>query len=87
MHLDSVRYGPDEIVQYTYARFMLCVEGSTHPLQSIQSFRKRLAAGSARGIDVGPAGEWLLDNFHVVQEHIQEEIKELKDAAKQGGSD
>ena len=23
-------------------------------------------------VDVGPAGEWLLDNFHVVQEHIRE---------------
>ena len=23
-------------------------------------------------MDVGPAGEWLLDNFHVVQEHIRE---------------
>ena len=25
-----------------------------------------------RGADVGPAGEWLLDNYHVVQEHIRE---------------
>lgn len=32
----------------------------------------RLAAGAARGVDVGPAGEWLLDNFHVVREHIRE---------------
>jgi cyclic beta-1,2-glucan synthetase len=32
----------------------------------------RLAAGAARDVDVGPAGEWLLDNFHVVQEHIHE---------------
>ena len=23
-------------------------------------------------MDVGPAGEWLLDNYHVVQEHIGE---------------
>ena len=23
-------------------------------------------------VDVGPAGEWLLDNYHVVQEHIGE---------------
>jgi cyclic beta-1,2-glucan synthetase len=36
------------------------------------SAQERLVAGSARGVDVGPAGEWLLDNFHVVQEHIQE---------------
>jgi cellobiose phosphorylase len=32
----------------------------------------RLAAGADRNVDVGPAGEWLLDNFHVVQEHIRE---------------
>ncbi len=32
----------------------------------------RLVAGAHRGVDVGPAGEWLLDNFHVVQEHIRE---------------
>jgi cyclic beta-1,2-glucan synthetase len=34
--------------------------------------RERLAAYAADGGDVGPAGEWLLDNFHVVQEHIRE---------------
>ncbi len=32
----------------------------------------RLAAAADRDLDVGPAGEWLLDNFHVVQEHIRE---------------
>ena len=32
----------------------------------------RLAAAADRGVDVGPAGEWLLDNYHVVQEHIRE---------------
>ncbi|HEX7241091.1 MAG TPA: hypothetical protein VF263_12535, partial [Longimicrobiaceae bacterium] len=32
----------------------------------------RLTAGADRDVDVGPAGEWLLDNFHVVQEHIRE---------------
>ncbi|HKG90773.1 MAG TPA: glucoamylase family protein [Gemmatimonadaceae bacterium] len=26
----------------------------------------------AQDTDVGPAGDWLLDNFHVVQEHIRE---------------
>jgi cyclic beta-1,2-glucan synthetase len=33
---------------------------------------EQLAAGAARNVDVGPAGEWLLDNLHVVQEHIRE---------------
>ncbi|MBA3522873.1 MAG: cyclic beta 1-2 glucan synthetase, partial [Gemmatimonadales bacterium] len=32
----------------------------------------RLSAASENGADVGPAGEWLLDNYHVVQEHIGE---------------
>ena len=32
----------------------------------------RLTAAGNRDVDVGPAGEWLLDNFHVVQEHIRE---------------
>ncbi len=32
----------------------------------------RLAAAAEHEIDVGPAGDWLLDNFHVVQEHIRE---------------
>ncbi len=32
----------------------------------------RLSADDALDLDVGPAGEWLLDNFFVVQEHIQE---------------
>jgi len=31
-----------------------------------------LTAGAGRDVDVGPAGEWLLDNFHIVQEHIRE---------------
>jgi cyclic beta-1,2-glucan synthetase len=32
----------------------------------------RLAAAAEAGGDVGPAGDWLLDNFHVVREQIQE---------------
>ncbi len=32
----------------------------------------RLAAAADRDLNVGPAGEWLLDNLHVVQEHILE---------------
>ena len=32
----------------------------------------RLAAASLQGTDIGPAGEWLLDNYHVVQEHVRE---------------
>ncbi len=31
-----------------------------------------LSAGAARDVDVGPAGEWLLDNFHIVREHMRE---------------
>ena len=32
----------------------------------------RLSAAAAAGGDVGPAGEWLLDNQHVVAEHVRE---------------
>ncbi len=32
----------------------------------------RLTAAAAGGADVGPAGEWLLDNYHVVDEHVRE---------------
>jgi len=32
----------------------------------------RLEAEAGAGADVGPAGEWLLDNFHVVREHVRE---------------
>src|SRR5215210_2665733 len=32
----------------------------------------RLVAAAAAGADVGPAGEWLLDNYHVVEEHVRE---------------
>ena len=33
---------------------------------------ERLAAAADREVNVSPAGEWLLDNLHVVQEHIRE---------------
>ncbi len=32
----------------------------------------RLLTASANGVDAGPAAEWLLDNYHVVLEHLQE---------------
>jgi len=32
----------------------------------------RLAKAAEHDVDVGPAGDWLLDNFHVVQEHSRE---------------
>jgi len=32
----------------------------------------RLAEAAERGIDISPAGEWLLDNAYIVQEHIRE---------------
>jgi len=34
--------------------------------------RETLAAAADEGIDVSPAGEWLLDNFYTVEEHIRE---------------
>ena len=38
----------------------------------LEAAHERLAAASDAEVDVGPAGDWLLDNFHVVQEHIRE---------------
>src|SRR4051812_6889760 len=37
----------------------------------LEEAQARLTASDGAG-DVGPAGEWLLDNFHVIQEHIGE---------------
>ena len=34
--------------------------------------RETLGAAADEGIDVSPAGEWLLDNFYTVEEHIRE---------------
>jgi cyclic beta-1,2-glucan synthetase len=34
--------------------------------------RDRIAAASVQEVDIGPAGEWLLDNYHVVLEHMRE---------------
>ena len=34
--------------------------------------QQRLSAAASAHLDVGPAGEWLLDNYHVVQEHVRE---------------
>ncbi|HSJ26489.1 MAG TPA: glucoamylase family protein [Longimicrobiales bacterium] len=34
--------------------------------------QERLSARSADDAYIGPAGEWLLDNFHVIREHIRE---------------
>ncbi len=31
-----------------------------------------LNTGAERGLDISPAGDWLLDNFYIVQEHIRE---------------
>jgi cyclic beta-1,2-glucan synthetase len=38
----------------------------------LEDAHARLVDYAARDGDVGPAGDWLLDNFHVVQEHIRE---------------
>src|SRR5262249_48947384 len=39
--------------------------------QLLSASHARIAVAAARG-DVGPAGDWLLDNFYVVQDHIIE---------------
>ena len=32
----------------------------------------RLSQAAERGVDISPAGEWLLDNSYIVQEHVRE---------------
>jgi cyclic beta-1,2-glucan synthetase len=44
----------------------------TQTRRILHDIHARLAAGTAREVDVGPAGDWLLENFHVVLEHIRE---------------
>jgi cellobiose phosphorylase len=38
----------------------------------LEDAHRRLTAAADKAADVGPAGEWFLDNYHVVQEHIGE---------------
>jgi cyclic beta-1,2-glucan synthetase len=38
----------------------------------LETARTRLAAAADAEEDIGPAGEWLLDNAHVVEEHVRE---------------
>ncbi len=33
---------------------------------------QELGEGAEHGLDISPAGDWLLDNFYIVQEHIRE---------------
>jgi cellobiose phosphorylase len=46
----------------------------TETRRIVRDARDRLSAASAE-VDIGPAGEWLLDNYYVVEEHIRE-VKE-----------
>jgi len=40
--------------------------------QILEGTQARLTSAADLGADVGPAGEWLLDNYHVLLEHIGE---------------
>jgi cellobiose phosphorylase len=44
----------------------------TSTRQILASVQAQLSAAVAAGTDPGPAGEWLLDNYYVVQEHLRE---------------
>jgi len=43
-----------------------------HTRELLESINARLAAAAARGTDIGPAGDWLLDNIHVLREHARQ---------------
>ncbi len=38
----------------------------------LEEVHDRLAEAAERGVDISPAGEWLLDNSYIVHEHIRE---------------
>lgn len=38
----------------------------------LSAVHDRLAAAAEREVDISPAGDWLLDNSYIVQEHIRE---------------
>jgi cyclic beta-1,2-glucan synthetase len=38
----------------------------------LDEIRERLTEAAEHGVDISPAGEWLLDNSYIVQEHIRE---------------
>jgi len=38
----------------------------------LERARDKVSEAADQGTDVSPAGEWLLDNFYVVQEHVRE---------------
>ena len=40
--------------------------------QVLSEAHERLADASERGVDISPAGDWLLDNWYIVQEHVRE---------------
>ena len=40
--------------------------------QVLEQIHDRLADAGERGVDISAAGEWLLDNYYIVQEHIRE---------------
>ncbi|MDQ3997611.1 MAG: hypothetical protein M3303_11435, partial [Gemmatimonadota bacterium] len=50
-------------------RLLERLDGTRRTLDAVHG---RIAAAAASEVDIGPAGEWLLDNFHVVREHIRE---------------
>lgn len=58
------------------ARLLIRLAQSRRILESAYT---QLSAAAARGTDIGPAGDWLLDNFHVVREHashVEESLPE-----------
>jgi cyclic beta-1,2-glucan synthetase len=51
------------------APLMLRLEDTRNVLDRVYH---ELNTGAERGLDISPAGDWLLDNFYIVQEHIRE---------------
>ena len=53
-------------------RKVLLLERLEETYELLLDARETLGDAADEGIDVSPAGEWLLDNFYTVEEHIRE---------------
>ena len=68
----AVASGQRVVARPRRARHPLLLARLNETRRILDQVHARLVATADHGADMSPAGEWLLDNFHVVQEHIRE---------------
>lgn len=59
----------DKVIGRGKGPLLLRLEDSAYVLTQIT---RSLAEASSRGVDISSAGEWLLDNHYIIQEHIRD---------------